>query len=213
MKAKLMTSPTTQAAWFTDCVDPKKRCRATYLSCLPSYKSRTILSARSGKLFSLRMRLAGGGTSFVPPTDYHCTACDEHLGDSKKACIHCMVDCPAMWPELDRFFASVQNLGGRGVSYALHLESLLGEDLVKAMINPEEDFLPDELTGGYWSALADLLSCNVSVDSGQDLGQEGSSGQASTGAFLGLVGGDMDGCENARAVLGVANVREDAVVV
>jgi hypothetical protein len=213
MKAKYMTAPTTQATWFTDCVDPLTRGRSHYLSSLPSYKSRAILSARSGKLFSLRARLVAGETTFVPPTEYHCVACDEHLGDSKQACIHCMVDCPVMWPKLDQFFASVNDLGGKGVGYASEMESLLGEDLVKAMINPRKDFLPQELTGGYWSAVADLLLCNVCLDAGQDLGQEGHSGQASTGAIMGLAGGDLDGCENARAMLGDANVHEDAVSV
>jgi hypothetical protein len=213
MKAKLATAPETQAAWFTDCADPLKRGRSPYLSSLPSYKSRLILSARSGKLFSLRLRLAGGETSYVPPTAFHCVDCGEDLGDSKKACIHCMVDCPAMWPKLDHFFASVQSLGARGVGLARDLGSLLGEDLVKAIINPRKDFLPQELTGGYWSAVADLLLCSVSVDAGRDHGQEGPSGQASTGAILGLAGGDLDGCEYAQAALGDANVREDAVMV
>jgi hypothetical protein len=213
MKAKYATAPSTQATWYTNCVDPLKRGRAHYLSSLPSYKSRVILSARSGKLFSLRARLIGGEKTFVPPTEYHCAACDEHLGDAKQACIHCMVDCPVMWSKLDQFFASVNNLGARGVGYALELKSLLGEDLVKSMINPRKDFLPQELTGPYWSAVADLLLCNVCVDAGQELGQEGPSGQAFQGAIMGLAGGDLDGCDDARAVLGDANVHEDAVSV
>jgi hypothetical protein len=118
-----------------------------------------------------------------------------------------------MWPKLDQFFTSVNSLGGKGVGYASELESLLGEDLVKAMINPRKDFLPQELTGRYWSALADLLLCNGDVDAGQELGQEGQNGQASNGAIMGSAGGDLDGCENARAVLGDANVHEDAVSV
>ncbi len=156
MKAKYTTAPTTHAAWFTDCVDPLKRCRSGYLSSLPSYKSRLILSARSGKLFSLHKRLAGGESAHTPPTEYQCSDCGEHLGDAKTACLHCMVDCPNMWPKLDLFFAEVHGLGGRGASYAAHLEALLGEDLVKAMINPKKDFLPQELTGGYWSAVERL---------------------------------------------------------
>ena len=81
------------------------------------------------------------------------------------------------------------------------------------MINPKKDFVPEELTVAYWSAVADLLMCNVSVNAGQGLGQVGSSGQASTGAILGSDGGDLVGCELAQAVLGDANVREDAVMV
>jgi hypothetical protein len=124
-----------------------------------------------------------------------------------------MVDCPKRWPKLDEFFASVRELGGHGVAYAELLEALLGEDLVKATINPRKDFMPEELTVGYWSAVADLLLCDVSVDAGQGLGQEGSNGQASTGAIQGSDGGDLVGCEHAQAVLGDANVREDAVMV
>jgi hypothetical protein len=213
VKAKCTSAPATTATWFSDCVDPLKRRRAGYLSSLPSYKSRLILSARSGKLFSLLHRLASGAMTYLPPTEYHCSGCDEHLGDEKTACLHSMVDCPLMWPKLDAFFASVRDLGGHGVAYAEHLENLLGEELVKAMISPKKDFVPEELTVGYWSAVADLLMCNISVDAGQGLGQEGSSGQASTGAILGSDGGDLVGCEYAQAVLGDANVHEDAVMV
>ena len=213
MQAKYTTAPPTQATWFTGCVDPLKRCRAGYLSSLPSCKSRLILSARSGKLFALQHRLTSGERTYIPPTEYCCPSCDEQLGDARTACVHCMVDCPTVWPKLDEFFASVRDLGGRGVAYAEHLEALLGADLVKAMINPKKDFVPEELTVAYWSAVADLLMCNVSVNAGQGLGQVGSSGQASTGAILGSDGGDLVGCELAQAVLGDANVHEDAVMV
>ena len=213
MQAKYTTAPPTQATWFTDCVDPLKRCRAGYLSSLPSYKSRLIMSARSGKLFALQQRLASGERTFMPPTEYCCSGCGEQLGDAKTACLHGMVDCPTVWPKLDDFFASVRALGGSAVAYAEHLEALLGENLVKAMINPKKDFMPEELTVGYWSAVADLLMCDVSVVAGQGHGQEGSNGQASTGAILGSVDGDLVGCEHAQAVLGDANVHEDAVMV
>jgi hypothetical protein len=213
MQAKCTHASTSQATWFKDCVDPLKRCRAGYLSSLPSYKSRLIMSARSGKLFALQERLGSGDQKYVPPAEYCCRFCDEKLGDAKTACLHGMVDCPAMWPKIDEFFASVRELGGRAVAYAECLEALLGEDLAKAIINPKEDFVPEELTVGYWSAVADLLLGNASLDAGHGLGQEESSGQASTGAILGLDGGDMVGCEYSQAMLGVANVREDVVLV
>ena len=171
------------------------------------------MSARSGKLFALQQRLASGERTYIPPTEYCCSGCGEQLGDTKTACLHSMVDCPKVWPRLDDFFASVRAMGYSGVAYAEHLKVLLGENLVKAMINPKKDFMPEELTVGYWLAVADLLMCDVSVVAGQGHGQVGSSGQASTGAISGSDGGDLAGCELAQAVLGDANVREDAVMV
>ena len=213
MKAKYASAPVSEAAWFSDCVNPHQRGRASYLSSLPSYKSRAILSARSGKLFSLRARLANGVTAFVPPSDYQCSVCDEHLGDSKRACTHCMVDCPAVWPKLGQFFAAVNAMGGMGATYGAKLESLLGVDLVKAIVNPCKGSLPKELTAKYWAAVADLLLCDASVDTGQEAGQEGRNGQASTGTIPGLADGILVGCENAQAALGGANVHVDAVTV
>jgi hypothetical protein len=212
VKAKYVTVPATESTWFAACVDPLQRGRSSYLSSLPSFKSRAILSARSGKLFSLRTRLVAGETSFVPATDYRCNDCDEHLGGSKQACIHCMVDCPVMWPKLEHFFATISSLGEVGADYANKLKTLNDEDLVTAMIIPERNFLPKELTGPYWSALADFLVCNASADAGQDLAQEGHSGQASSGAIQGLADGVLDVCGNSQVLLGDANVHEDAVI-
>ena len=92
---------------------------------------------------------------------------------------------------------------------ATKLESLLGVDLLTKILSMGCDDLPKELTGCFWSAAADLLSCRVQDDDEEDMSGQGMVSQAGPGT---LASGDGNGRTDSQVVLGVANVHVDAVV-
>ena len=70
------------------------------------------------------------------------------------------------------------------------------------------DDLSKELTGRFWSAVADLLSCRVQDDDEEDMSGQVMVGQADPGTLASGNGSDNN---DFQVVLGVANVHEDAV--
>ena len=69
--------------------------------------------------------------------------------------------------------------------------------------------LPKELTGKFWSAVADLLPCRVQDDDEEDMSGQDMVGQAVPGT---LVSGNGNDNTDSQVVLGVANVHVDAVL-
>jgi hypothetical protein len=205
-QAKYQGNPRVACPWLYTCLQGQSRSLAEYLSSLPSLKARLIMSARSGKLFALKDRMLQQTFGFVPPPQ-HCQHCEEHLVTPSAACVHCAVDCPGLWPEVDRFFETVKSLGSPGVQLADRLESVLGVNLLTSILTVDKDTVPKELTVSYWSAVAELLSCRVD-------GSEDMSGQAGQeGDDMIVFGGDVDvDSLNSQVALGDANVHVDAVV-
>ena len=208
-KARYVASPHSAVPWKWTCIGEQPRSLASYLSSLPSVRARTIMSARSGKLFALRSRLQNQTYEFVNPLQYHCNDCDEHLGDAHTGCVHCTVDCPILWPKIDQFLETVGGLGLQGGNLATKLESLLGVDLLTKILSVGCDDLPKELTGRFWSAVADLLSCRVQDEDEEDMSGQVMVSQAVPGTLAS--GGGNDNTDS-QVVLGVANVHVDAVV-
>jgi hypothetical protein len=114
-----------------------------------------------------------------------------------------------LWPKLDIFFEVVGDLGLQGGILATKLESMLGVDLLTKILNVGCDDLPKELTGRFWSAVADLLSCRVQDDDEEDMSGQVMVGQADPGTLA--LGNGSDNTDS-QVVLGVANVHEDAVL-
>lgn len=193
--------------WQWNCIRDQPRGLAKYLSSLPSLKARLIMSARSGKLFALQNRLKNQIFQYVPHSELHCCECNERLGNACTACVHCAVDCPVLWPKLDHFFEVVQSMGEPGGALASKLESVLGVDLITEMLTLGKVVLPKELTGAYWSAVADLFACQ-NVDA-EDKSGQGSVSQAMSGA---LESGVVVTSLISQVALGDANVHVDAVV-
>ena len=138
---------------------------AQYLRSLPSLKARLIVSARSGKLSHLHAKLNASTEGEVGLADNVCISCQESLGitrnNSKQATSHCMVEYPAVWPKLDKLFSVVDGLHDRGGQFDDLLQSLSGEDLIKAILAPSFDAVPRSVGGKYWAAVADVYCHNV----------------------------------------------------
>jgi hypothetical protein len=203
-QAKYQANSGVACPWLYACLQGQSRSLAEYLSSLPSLKARLVMSARSGKLFALKDRMLQQTFGFVPPPQ-HCQYCDEHLVTPSAACVHCAVDCPGLWPELDRFFETVRNLGSTGINLADRLESVLGVDLLTLILTVDKEMIPKELTVSYWSAVAELLSCRLE-------GVEDSSGRAGQDEIGIIALGDVVDSLNSQVALGDANVHVDAVV-
>jgi hypothetical protein len=114
-----------------------------------------------------------------------------------------------LWPKIDQFLETVGGLGLQGGNLATKLESLLGVDLLTKILSVGCDDLPKELTGRYWSAVADLLSCRVQDEDDEDMSGQVMVSQAGPGTLASGGGNDNT---NSQVVLGVANVHVDAVV-
>ena len=71
------------------------------------------------------------------------------------------------------------------------------------------DVLPKELTGRFWSAVAELLSCRVQDDDEEDMSGQAMVGQATPGTLA--LGYGYDNTDS-QVVLGVANVHVDALL-
>ena len=71
------------------------------------------------------------------------------------------------------------------------------------------DDLPKELTGRFWSAVADLLSCRVQDGGEENMLCQAMVGQDGPGT---LASGNGDDSTVPQVVLGVVNVHVDAVV-
>ena len=71
------------------------------------------------------------------------------------------------------------------------------------------DDIPKELTGRFWSAVADLLSCRVQDEDEEDMSDQAMVGQAGPGM---LALGDGNDSTDSQVVVGVANVHVDAVL-
>jgi hypothetical protein len=203
-QAKYQGTSRVACPWLYTCLQGQSRSLAGYLSSLPSLKARLVMSARSGKLFALKDRMLQQTFGFVPPPQ-HCQHCEEHLPTPGAACVHCAVDCPGLWPEIDRFFETVRSLGSSGVNLAGRLESVLGVDLLTLILTVDKEMVPKELMVSYWSAVAELLSCRW--DGGED-----TSGQAGQGEIGMFALGDVVDSLNTQVALGDANVHVDAVV-
>jgi hypothetical protein len=108
-----------------------------------------------------------------------------------------------MWAKLDLFFDVVKGLGSSGGALAGKLESVLGFDLITDILTAGKVGLPKELTGVFWSAVADLFSCRDSEE------MSGQVCQATTGTFA---LGDGETSLTSQVALGDANVHVDAVV-
>ena len=124
-------------------------------------------------------------------------------------CVHCTVDCTVLWPKLYLFFEVVGDLGMQGGVLVTKLESMLGVDLLTKILSVGCDDLPKELTGRFWSAVADLLSCRVQDDDEEDMSGQVMVSQAAPGTLASDNGSDNT---DSQVVLGVANVHEDAVL-
>ena len=195
--------------WKWTCIGDHPRGLAPYLSSLSSVRARAIMSARSGKLFALRSRLQNQTLEFVNPSQYQCNDCEEHLRDARTGCVHCTVDCPVLWPKIDLFLEEVGDLGLRGEVLATKLESMLGVELFTMILSVGCNDLPKELTGRFWSAVADLLSCRVQDDDEKDMSGQVMVGQA---ALVTLASGNGNDNTDSQVVLGVANVHAEAVL-
>ena len=82
-------------------------------------------------------------------------------------------------------------------------------DLLTKILSVGCDDLPKELTGRFWSAVADLLSCRVQDDDEEDVSGQVMVGQAAPGT---LASGNGNDNTDSQVVLGVANVHVDAVL-
>ena len=202
-QAKYEGAPGTTCPWQWKCIRDQPRSLAKYLSSLPSLKARLIMSARSGKLFALQSRLQKQTFEFVSPSQFCCDRCNERLGNATAACVHCAVDCPMVWPKLDDFFDVVKSMGTPGVALAAKLENVMSVHLITEILTVDKEILPKELTGMYWSAVADLFACSDGQD---EVSGQGSVSQATSGT--GIVCDSL----NSQVALGDANVHVDAVV-
>ena len=101
-----------------------------------------------------------------------------HLGDACTGCLLCR-GLSHVWTRLDHFFEEVRGLGLQGGVLATRLESMLGVELLTKILNVVCDDLTKQLTGRFWSAVADLLSCRV---------QDGREADMSGQAMVGLAG-------------------------
>jgi hypothetical protein len=207
MKDKYARINDTEPAWYYDCVASQKRCMAQYLRSLPSLKARIIASARSGRISHLQARLNASMQDEVGPADNVCKSCQESLGNSKQATSHCMVDCPAVWPKLDKFFSVVNGLHDRGGKFDDLLQSLSGENLIKAILAPSTESVPRSVAGKYWAAVAEVY-CDCRNGEGMDLGH-GEGGLAIVGAGLDQVSAHMVSSSDSQVALGVVNVHVD----
>ena len=71
------------------------------------------------------------------------------------------------------------------------------------------DDIPKELTGRFWSAVAALISCRVQDEEEEEMSDQAMVGQAGQGM---LAFGDSNDSTDSQAVVGVANVHVDAVL-
>ena len=71
------------------------------------------------------------------------------------------------------------------------------------------DDLPKEMTGRFWSAVADIHSCRVQDDGEEDMSGQAMVGQAGPGA---ISSGDGYDNTDSQMIIVVADVRVDAVV-
>ena len=120
-----------------------------------------VTSCLSGKLLALRSQLQNQTLEFINPSQYQCNDCDKHLGDARTGCVHCTVDCPVLWTKIDLFLEEVGGLGLQAGGLATKLGSMLGVKLLTKILSVGCDDFPKELTGRFWSAVAELLSCRV----------------------------------------------------
>ena len=216
LKDKYTRIADTEPAWYYDCVASQKRCMAQYLRSLPSLKARLIVSARSGRLGHLHARLNASTEGEVGLADNVCISCQESLGNSKQATSHCMVDCPAVWPKLDKLFSVVNGLHDRGGQFDDLLQSLSGEDLIKAILAPSSDAVPRSVGGKYWAAVADVY-CHSVCDSCRDddglVMGHGEGGLAIVGTGLDQVSAHTVSSSDSQVALGVVNVHVDTAAV
>jgi hypothetical protein len=100
-------------------------------------------------------------------------------------------------------------MGEPGGALASKLESALGVDLITEILTVGKEALPKELTGAYWSAVADLFAHKDYMTTIEDMSGQGSVSQATSGA---LASGVVDTSLISQVALGDANVHVDAVV-
>ena len=86
---------------------------------------------------------------------------------------------------------------------------MLGVEVVTQILSVGCDDLPKELTGRFWSVVADLLSCRVQDDNEEDMSGQVMVGQAVPGT---LASGNGNDNTVSQVVLGVANVNVDVVL-
>ena len=81
-------------------------------------------------------------------------------------------------------------LGLQGGVLVTKLECMLGVDLLTKILSVGCEDLPKELTGRFWSAVADLRSCRVQDDDGEDMSGQVMVGQAAPGTLASGNGND-----------------------
>ena len=86
---------------------------------------------------------------------------------------------------------------------------MLGVELLTKILSADCNNFPKELTGRFWSAVADLLSCRVQDDDEEDMSGQAMVGQAGPGT---LASGDGNDSTDSQVVLAVANVHVDGVL-
>jgi hypothetical protein len=160
LKKKCERMAACSPAWYFGCVSRQPRCVALYLRVCSSKQARLIMSARSGRLTHLQSRLQESVAGEVGPSDNACRCChcQESMENRTQAALHCMVDCPVMWPRLDTFFEFVQGLHDRSGKFADKLLALSGDGLITAILAPSLEEVPRNVAGEYWAAVAVLYS-------------------------------------------------------
>ena len=135
-KARYVTSLDSAVPWKGTCIGEQPWGLALYPSSLSSV--RAIMSATSGKLFVPWNRLQNQTLEVVNPSHCHCHDCDEHLGDARKACVHCIVDSPVLWLEIDNILEEVRCQGGVLLT---KVESMMGVELLTTNMSVDCDDL------------------------------------------------------------------------
>ena len=86
---------------------------------------------------------------------------------------------------------------------------MLGVAILTRILSVGYDDVPKELTGHFWSAVADLLLCRVRGNGEEDMSGQAMVGLAGPGT---LASGDSNDSTDSQVALGVANAHVDAVV-
>ena len=86
---------------------------------------------------------------------------------------------------------------------------MLGVELLTKILSADCNNFPKELTGRFWSAVADLLSCRVQDDDEEDMSGQAMVGQAGPGT---LASGDGTNSSDSQVGLGASNVHVDTIV-
>ena len=110
----------------------------------------------------------------------------------------------------------VNGLHDRGGQFDDLLQSLSGEDLIKAILAPSSDAVPRSVGGKYWAAVADVY-CHSVCDSCRDddglVMGHGEGGLAIVGTGLDQVSAHTVSSSDSQVALGVVNVHVDTAAV